>query len=254
MGIKTGRESAGDGRLQGRTAVVTGAGAGIGLAIATALAAAGARVVVLDRDERALEDTARTLGCAAVLGDMAADRPDDLADRVLEAYGTVDLIVNNVGVTTPERFSELAEHEFDSVFAANLRGPWFFTRRLVERVLAEERRASILFISSLHSSHIRHFPHYSASKAAVVMLVKEMAHELGPLGIRVNALSPGWIATSTEPPSGAADLIPLRRHGKPEDIAPVAVALLDDSVTGYVTGADVPVDGGLALHTWLDDV
>jgi NAD(P)-dependent dehydrogenase (short-subunit alcohol dehydrogenase family) len=211
-------------------------------------------VVALDRDEPALEQAGRTLGCATVRGDMAADRPDDLADRVLEAYGTVELIVNNVGVTTYERFTGLGEHDFDTVFAANLRGPWFFTRRLVERVVAEQRRASILFISSLHSSHVRHFPHYSASKAAVVMLVKEMAHELGPLGIRVNALSPGWIATNSEPPSEAAGLIPMRRHGTPEDVAPVAVALLDDSVSGYVTGADVPVDGGLALHTWLDDV
>ena len=80
------------------------------------------------------------------------------------------------------------------------------------------------------------------------MLVKELAHELRPHGIRVNAVSPGWIGAG----ESAADLIPLGRAGVPEDVAPMAVALLDDAVSGYVTGADLAIDGGLALHSWLD--
>jgi NAD(P)-dependent dehydrogenase (short-subunit alcohol dehydrogenase family) len=241
--------------LAGRNAVVTGAGHGIGLAIAAALAAAGARVVMLDHDAGALERAAAQHGCAAVCGDLAADPPRTLARRVLEAHGAVDLIVNNAGISTPSRFRELDEDDFDLVLSTNLRGPWFFTRELVDALIAEGRGGSILFISSLHASHVRHFPHYSASKAAVAMLVKELAHELGPHGIRVNALSPGWIVTSAHAARPEADaLVPLRRVGVPEDVAPMALALLDDAVSGYVTGADVVVDGGLGLHSWLDDV
>jgi NAD(P)-dependent dehydrogenase (short-subunit alcohol dehydrogenase family) len=241
-------------RLEGRVAVVTGAAAGIGLAIGRALLAAGAELVALDRDERALARTARELGCTAVVGDLAADPADGLAEQVLAVHGTVDLIVNNVGITTEARFRELGEDDFDLVLATNLRGPWFFTRRLVDAVVQDKRPASILFISSLHATHVRHFAHYSASKAAVSMLVKELAHELGPLGIRVNSLSPGWIAERRNGPSAIDDFIPLRRAGEPDDVAPLAIALLDDAVSGYVTGADVVVDGGLALHSWLDDL
>jgi NAD(P)-dependent dehydrogenase (short-subunit alcohol dehydrogenase family) len=238
--------------VAGTTAAVTGGGRGIGLAIASALRAAGSNVVLIDRDSGALAAAARQLGCAALVADITAD-PGDLAERVLAAHGVADLIVNNVGITTPSRFRDVTEEEFDTVLATNLRGPWFFTRRLVDAALAAGQRASILFISSLHATHVRHFPHYSASKAAVAMLVREMAHELGPAGIRVNSLSPGWIGPDTRR-GRAAKLIPLRRVGVPEDVAPMAVALLDDEVSGYVTGADLAVDGGLALHTWLDDL
>ncbi|MFL5843470.1 MAG: SDR family NAD(P)-dependent oxidoreductase, partial [Solirubrobacteraceae bacterium] len=132
-----------------------------------------------------------------------------------------------------------------------LRGPWFFTRALTEALIESGRRGSILFISSVHSSQVRLYPHYSASKAAVAMLVKELAYGLGRDGIRVNALSPGWIG----PPVGeVAERVALRRAGTPGDVAPMALALLDDTVSGYVTGADVAVDGGLALHSWLDDL
>jgi 3-oxoacyl-[acyl-carrier protein] reductase len=205
--------------------------------------------VLIDRDAEALAKAARGLGCAAMHADLGADSAAALAERVLEEHGTVDLIVNNVGIATPSRFREITETEFDLVLATNLRGPWFFTRRLVEAVIADGKPASILFISSLHASRVRLYPHYSASKAAVAMLVKELAHELGPHRIRVNALSPGWV----EPDGGQkSDLIPLGRSGRPEDVAPMALALLDDAVSGYVTGADVAVDGGLATHTWLE--
>jgi 3-oxoacyl-[acyl-carrier protein] reductase len=239
--------------LAGRTAVVTGGAASIGLAIAEALAAAGARVVILDRDADALERVTRRIDGRAVQGDMARDDPVDLAERVLEQHGTVELIVNNVGVTTEASFRELERDDFDRVFATNLRGPWFFTRRLVESVLADRRRASIVFISSLHSSRVRHFPHYSASKAGVAMLVKELARELGPSGIRVNSVSPGWIDRRwADKPGRVGSQLALGRAGRPEDVAPVALALLDDRIAGYVTGADLVVDGGLSLYSWLD--
>lgn len=241
--------------LAGRTAVVTGGAAGIGLAIAEALVAAGARVAILDRDAGALKRATGRMDCRGVHGDMARDDPVVLAERVLEHHGTVELIVNNVGIESPGRFRELEREGFELVFDTNLRGPWFFTRRLVESVIEERRRGSILFIASLHASHVSHKPHYSASKAAVVMLVKELAHELGPSGIRVNALSPGWIdRRAADNPGRLGSRLLLGRAGRPEDVAPVALALLDDRISGYVTGADLAVDGGLALHSWLDDV
>jgi 3-oxoacyl-[acyl-carrier protein] reductase len=236
--------------LAGRTAVVTGGARNIGLAIGRALCEAGARVILVDRDEEALAKAGRNLGCATLHGDIAADSAESLAGRVLEDHGPVDLIVNNVGIATASRFRDVTEDEFDLVLRTNLRGPWFFTRALVEPMIREHRHGAILFISSLHSSHVRLFPHYSASKAAVAMLVKELAHELGPSGIRVNALSPGWIGPADD---ALRHRVPLGRSGSPEDVATMALALLDDAVSGYVTGADVPVDGGLALHTWIDE-
>jgi 3-oxoacyl-[acyl-carrier protein] reductase len=247
---RVGRGRSGERRaLAGRTAVVTGGARNIGLEIARALDDAGAEVVLVDRDARALVKAAGKLGCAAIEADIAGGAA--VAERVLAEHGTVDLIVNNVGIGTASGFRELGEQDFDRVFAANLRGPWFFTRALVEPLIAGRRHGAILFVSSLHSSHVRLHPHYSASKAAIGMLVKELAHELGPHGIRVNAVSPGWIGP---PGPNGERLVALRRAGTPEDVAPMALALLDDAVSGYVTGVDVPVDGGLALHSWLDDL
>lgn len=218
---------------------------------------AGAHVIAVDRDEAALDRLRTETRCATLHADIGADPPEAIAARILETHGLVELIVNNVGVGTPARFRELTAADFDLVQATNVRGPLFLTRQLVDELLAAGRRGAILFISSLHASHVRHFPHYSASKAAVSMLTRELAHELGPFGIRVNAVSPGWIETTDADASArtsAAQLIPLRRVGTPSDVARIAVALLDDEVSGYVTGADIPVDGGLALYSWLDAV
>jgi 3-oxoacyl-[acyl-carrier protein] reductase len=168
------------------------------------------------------------------------------------------LIVHNVGITAGRPFLALEPDAFDRTFAANLRTPWFLTRRLVEPLIETERRGSILFISSLHSRFVRMAPDYSASKAAVVMLMRELSHELGPVGVRVNAISPGaidtWSEVAPESPEhrGRTEaLIPLGRLGVAQDIAPIALALLDDEVSGYVTGADVVLDGGLSAHNWL---
>jgi NAD(P)-dependent dehydrogenase (short-subunit alcohol dehydrogenase family) len=233
--------------LAGRTAVVTGGARNIGFAIASALRDAGASVVLIDSDGDALSKAARKLGCAALEADLTGGA--EVAARLLAEHGSVELIVNNVGITTRKRFRELGEEDFDLILSTNLRGPWFFTRALVEPLIAERKTGAILFVSSIHSSHVRLNPHYSASKAAVAMLVRELAHELGPQGIRVNALSPGWIGEWHEE---GERKVALRRAGTPEDVAPMAVALLDDAVSGYVTGADVAVDGGLSLHSWLD--
>jgi NAD(P)-dependent dehydrogenase (short-subunit alcohol dehydrogenase family) len=230
--------------LQGKLAVVTGAGSGIGAGIAERLRMAGVTVVTIDSD-------------ATTEPTIVADLGEDggaLAGRLVETFGPFDLIVNNVGITPASGFLELGEAEWDRVFAVNLKGPWFFTKRLVEALIAEGQGGSILFVSSLHDTFIRGKPHYSASKAAVTMLVKELGWSLAPHGIRVNAVAPGAIFTNNDlTPDDDYPRIAMRRIGLPDDVARVAVALLDDEISGYVTGSRVPVDGGLALFNWLHD-
>jgi 3-oxoacyl-[acyl-carrier protein] reductase len=240
-----------------KTAVVTGAARGIGEGVALRLAELGAQVVAVDRDERALTSAfAARSSISPLVGALGDGRESDLADTVCDRFGIPELIVNNVGVDAPGSFLALDEHDFDSVFAVNLRGPWFFTQRLVEVLMERQAGGSILFISSLHDHVVRTRPHYSTSKAAVAMLVRELAHELGPHGIRVNAISPGVIRSGSVPgPDGDDEprvrrIVPLGRMGEPRDVASMAAVLLSDEWSGYVTGANLPVDGGLALYTW----
>jgi len=244
--------------IKGRRAVVTGAGRGIGLAIAHRLIMAEARVVAVDHDKEALERAFNGApGCHWVTEDLA--RPDvaTLAEEILED-GPVELIVNNLGISTEHGFLDLQEPEFDLVLQTNLRGPLFFTRRLARELIQRDLRGAILFISSLHDTFVAQRPHYSASKAGVAMLCRELAHELGSRGIRVNAISPGWIRTAPDvnTPEQRAKYeltqprIPLRRPGEPEDVAKLALVLLSDAWSGYVTGANIPVDGGLSLFSW----
>lgn len=240
----------------GRTAVVTGAAHGIGEAVARQLDELGARTVAVDIDEAALRTAFSGGSVACVTGDLGSDHTSALAAEILAAHGPVTLLVNNVGIQTPHDFLELDPHDFDRVMATNLRGPWFFTRRIAEDLVARRASGSFVFVSSLHDRFVHTRPHYSASKAAISMLVKELAQRFGPHRIRVNAVSPGAVRTHRVPPKEEerfASLIPLGRLGEPRDVARIVAVLLSDEWSGYLTGANVPVDGGLALHSWSVD-
>lgn len=243
--------------FDGRSAVVTGAAHGIGLATARLLSRSRAEVIAIDSDEDTLREAWVDGGAVAVVGDLGADDVADLAREIVQRHGPIELIVNNVGITTPHGFVALERDDFDRVLATNLRGPWFFTRELVRSLIAVGRRGAIVFVTSVHESHVRGYPHYSATKAAISMLAKELAHELGPFGIRANSVAPGWIRTEAhvdpEAARALAARIPVGRPGTPDDVAQMIAVLLDDELAGYVTGADVVVDGGLSLHTWLMD-
>ena len=234
--------------LQGRRAVVTGAARGIGEAIAKWLIMAGAEVTE---------------------GDLNGADVVELADE-LTRNGPVELVVNNVGITTSHRLLELGTKELDLVLGTNLTGPWLFTDRLVKALIEDQaqtpdrvprRHGSILFISSLHDRFVAREAHYSVSKAGVAMLVKAMAKDLGRHRIRVNAISPGWIRTAedTSTPEQVAKYarlrprIPAGQAGVPADVAKVALFLLSDAWSGYITGQNIAVDGGLSLHNWLDE-
>jgi NAD(P)-dependent dehydrogenase (short-subunit alcohol dehydrogenase family) len=240
--------------FDGATAVVTGAANGIGRATAEVLADLGARVLAVDVDEKAL---ARVFGSGPVTP-ICADVSSGatLAQELLERFGPVTLLVNNVGIDTNHRFLQLSERDFDRVFAANLRGPWFLTRGLTQALVDARERGAIVFVSSLHDHFIRGLPHYSASKAAVAMLVKELAQELAPHGIRVNAVSPGVVRSAHVPASDERErerlqrLVPLGEIGQPRQVANMIAVLLCERWASYVTGANVPVDGGLGLYSW----
>jgi NAD(P)-dependent dehydrogenase (short-subunit alcohol dehydrogenase family) len=192
-------------------------------------------------------------------GDLGSANVAALAEEIWARFGPVELLVNNVGINTPHGYLDLTERDFDFVFRTNCRGPCFFTQRIVAELTAEGHRGAIVFISSLHDHIVHRRPHYSASKAAVAMLVRELAHELGPSGIRVNAISPGLVQSDSVPPPHPAEeprirqLIPLGRIGQPEDVAALAAVLLSEECSGYVTGVNVAVDGGLGLYSWSQD-
>lgn len=244
------------GGFPGRTAVVTGAARGIGRGVATLLAALGVRVVAVDRDAAGLADAFGDGSCVPWTADLAVEDTEALAAAIWERHGPVQLLVNNAGIQVESTFLEAAPEDVDAVLATNLRGPWFLTRGVARRLVAEGLPGAVVFVSSLHDTFVRTLPHYSASKAAVSMLVKELAYELAPHRIRVNAVSPGSIRTAVVAPSSPeqeaaiARLIPLGRIGEPADVARLVAILLDDAWSGYVTGANVRVDGGLALRSW----
>jgi NAD(P)-dependent dehydrogenase (short-subunit alcohol dehydrogenase family) len=254
--------------LRGRRAVVTGAARGIGEAIAKWLIMAGADVTVIDKDSL-VKDVFRTESCQVMEADLYGEDVVEVADE-LTATGPVELVVNNVGITTPHRLLQLEAAELDLVLGTNLEGPWLFTNRLVKALIDDQagtpdrsprRRGSILFISSLHDRFVAREAHYSVSKAGVAMLTQAMAKELGRHRIRVNAISPGWIRTAEDvntPEQLAKEArlrprIPAGMPGVPADVAGVALFLLSDAWSGYVTGQNIAVDGGLSLHNWLDE-
>jgi NAD(P)-dependent dehydrogenase (short-subunit alcohol dehydrogenase family) len=245
--------------FEGQTTVVTGAAKGIGRSTAELLSDLGASVIAVDIDRDALDGAFGEGDVTPFVADVARDGLE-LAAALTRAHGPVQLLVNNVGVDTEDRFLQLQETEFDRVLNTNLRGPWFLTRGLAQRMIDDRLGGSIVFVSSLHDSFVRTFPHYSASKAAVTMLVRELAVELAPHRIRVNVVSPGVIHTArVSAPVDERDrerlrrLIPIGRMGEPHEVARMIAMLLSEELSGYVTGATVRVDGGLGLHSWSLD-
>ncbi|MCL9759194.1 SDR family oxidoreductase [Frankia sp. AiPa1] len=234
---------------------MTGAGHGIGLATAQALAADGYKIIAVDRDRGALETADLPSGSLLVEHDLA-DVDSDVLAKLPEAL-RVGVLVNNVGVMDGRSFLELPVADAARVLQTNIVGSWAVTRAVVDHMLARSVRGSIVFNLSLHASRVRMCPDYSMSKAALAMFMQELAVELGPAGIRVNAVSPGAIDTGQVPTEEArahrersAAVVALGRLGEPEDVAKV-IAWLCSEQAGYVTGADIRVDGGLFHYNWL---
>jgi 3-oxoacyl-[acyl-carrier protein] reductase len=238
----------------GELALVTGAGNGIGRATALALARDGARVVLADSDPARGEQARTEAGGGAVfvpcdLTDAA--NAERLAD-VAAAHGVPDILVHSASPRRHETDTifSVSDQTFEAMLTVNLRSGFRLGRDIGRLMRDRGVKGRMLFVTWLHADSPRNLPHYSASKAGMTMLVKELARALAPHGIRVNAIAPGAIAGFVPNPE-MVRTIPMGRMGAPEDIADMAVALLCDRFARYVTGTTVVVDGGIALHNWI---
>jgi NAD(P)-dependent dehydrogenase (short-subunit alcohol dehydrogenase family) len=247
--------------LDGKTAVISGAASprGIGLATAKLFAAHGARVAILDLDAAASKQTAGELGPGHI--GIACDVTDreacrQAANEALAAFGKVDILINNAGISQPLKTMEIDDKAWDAVLGVNLAGVLHLSQALIPH-MRERRTGAIACMSSVSAQRgggIFGGPHYSAAKAGVLGLAKAMARELGPDGIRVNCVTPGLIQTDITGGKLTEEMIrdilkgvPLGRLGDPIDVARVFLFLASD-LSSYITGAVIDVNGGMLIH------
>lgn len=250
--------------LAGDVALVTGAGSGIGRAIAAAMAHEGALVLLSDIDiaagTRATNELQASGGKAEFLAaDLSRPSGDTELLRAAREHGPISVFVHSA---SPRRYEAdhilaVSDEVFRQMLEVNLHAGFALSRALARDMIDARVAGRMLFITSLHAESPRNLPHYSASKAAQTMLVKELARALGPHGIRVNAIAPGAIpgggfAAEAAGIERLTNCTALKRLGKPEEIASMAVALLCDRFSSYVTGTTLVVDGGIGLHNWIE--
>lgn len=242
-----------------QTAIVTGGSRGIGRAVAVRLAKDGMNLVINYRgNSAAAEETerlCRDLGAEVLLvqGDVSrAEDCEKLAAQAKEAFGRVDVLVNNAGITRDGLLARMTEEDFRAVLDVNLVGPWNMMKA-VNRIMMKQRYGRIVNLSSVTGlMGNMGQTNYAAAKAGILGMTKSYAREVASRGITVNAVAPGFIDTDmTEAmPEGAKDKIitgiPMGRTGKPEDVAE-AVAFLASEQAGYITGEVLRVDGGMAM-------
>ena len=241
-------------RLEGRFAIVTGAASGIGRASAELFAAQGARVLAVDRPgaDLSFEHAAiEGLGC-----DLASDEaPGVIIGRALEAFGGLDIVYNNAGVSGSKPVADTTDEDFDRIVGVNLRASFRLSREATPH-LVKSGRGRLIFTASIMARHTDNgLVAYSASKAGVVGMMRTFALELGRHGVTANAILPGAIATGMTAASFVRDDVAavwakkaaLKRLGQPIDIARAALFFASDD-GGFVTGQALGVDGGLMLR------
>lgn len=242
-------------QLEGKIVVVTGAAGGIGQALARAFASQAARVVLLDRDAAGLEALARDLGNGAFGLACDISRPEEIAaaaDRV-EAEGGADVLVNNAAILRAGPLESVAEADWSAMLRINLTGYLLMAQSFGKAMLARGEGALVHIASIAGSQPQPASGAYSASKAATLMLSRQLAQEWGPRGVRSNCVSPGLVRTplseafyaDPEVKARRERMVPLRRIATPGDMADAALFLASPRAS-YVTGQDIVVDGGLS--------
>jgi len=247
------------GLLTGKTALITGAARGIGKAIALKFAEEGANIaftdLVIDENGKATEAEIASKGVKAKgYASNAANfsETEEVVKAIKEEFGSIDILVNNAGITKDGLMLRMTEQQWDAVIAVNLKSAFNFIHACVP-IMMRQRGGSIINMASVVGVHGNAGQaNYAASKAGLIALAKSIGQEMGPKGIRANAIAPGFIETAM-----TAELkqeirdewmkkIPLRRGGKVDDIANVAVFLASD-MSSYVSGQVIQVDGGMNM-------
>ena len=248
-------------RFEGKVAVVTGSSSGIGQAIAVRLASEGASLVIdYHSHPEGAEDTQKQIAAKGgpksilVKSDVSmVDGGQALIKAAIEELGGCDILVNNAGVEKGGDFWDITEADYDTVLNLNLKGTFFITQAFVRHLRDVKKPGRVINISSVHEDMVfPHFPTYCAAKGGVRMLMRDLAVELGPLGITVNNVAPGAIITPInkqllEDHSKLDPLlrnIPLGRMGTSEEVAGL-VAFLASEEAAYITGSTYVIDGGL---------
>ncbi len=249
-------------RYEGRVVIVTGAARGIGAGTAKRFDSEGASVAVLDLDEAAASETASGLGAERAIG-VGCDVSDEGAvqaavTRVVAELGQVDVLVNNAGITRDNLLFKMTTEDWDLVLGVHLRGAFLMSREC-QKHMVPAKYGKILNLSSVSALGNRGQANYSAAKMGVQGFTRTLAIELGPYGINVNAIAPGFIVTEMTDATARrlklepdelrrlnAEANPVRRVGHPEDIAAAAAFLCSDEAS-YITGQTLYVDGGAKI-------
>ena len=247
-------------KLESKVAVVTGGSGGIGEAICLRLAKEGAKIVINYRSHPdKAKDTKQKIEQAGseahiIQADLGkADEIDNLVKESIDRFGKVDILVNSAGLEKRADFWDVTEADYDLVMNVNLKAVFFVTQAVVKHFMATNNEGRIINISSVHEElPFPHFTSYCASKGGVKMITRNLSVELGPMGITINNVAPGAIATeinhdllnNPEQLKKVTQNIPLGRMGEPDDVSGI-VAFLSSNEAKYITGSTFYVDGGL---------